>query len=394
LLEHRTVFITQSGLLILLSGVILLVFRRRRQERGDGSAVWLSAAYLTSGLALALLALESATHPQFTTIVGNTLLLAFAGLTGRALTEATGQPAGRIWMAMLALDLATIAACSYLTYIAPERALLGWISGTVTGVMYGWLIVQVRRCRDEVIQPAVNTIAWLFALHIAVHTVRLIVWRFAGISLWFSGMNILTIGGVALSFLWMDGLRSREELERAAMTDPLTGLYNRRALHTLATEWKRSARAGEPLSALMVDVDHFKAINDSHGHSGGDLALCAIAGILKSVCVRSVRLGGDEFFAVLPAYDQAAAESAAARVRVAVSELVLQMPDGETCQVSVSIGCVTLMGADATIADLMHAGDVLLYAEKQRRRPAGYREGLPVHWHAQEPMKKAAPPSQ
>jgi diguanylate cyclase (GGDEF)-like protein len=377
LLEHRTVFVMQAALLIMLSGVILLAFRKYRSQRGDSSAPWLVAAYLTNGVALALLASEQTLHPRLTIILGNVLLLAFPGLAARALSEAIGQPRRLAWIALLALDVVTVAAFSYFTYVEPNWMLRSWASGIATAVMYGWLIWLLLRSEEEVIQPAVMTMAWLFALHIAVNAVRLIVWRYTGTLLWFSGMNILTIGGVALSYLWMDSLRTHETMTRTAMSDPLTGLYNRRALDVIGvSEVRLAAMAGQPSSALMLDVDNFKEINDTQGHGAGDDALRAISGILQSVCDMGMRVGGDEFFALLPGADEDAAAAVRAQIRMAIAALALQTPWGESYTLNVSIGSATLRGRFTTIADLMHASDVVLYQEKQARNIHGYRAAL------------------
>jgi diguanylate cyclase (GGDEF)-like protein len=371
----------QAGLLILLSGMILLAFRDYRRKRCDGSASWLAAAYLSNGLALAVLAMEEPQHGRLTLIFGNALLLAFPGLAWRALSEATSQPRDRVWIGLLALNVLTITGFSYFTYISPNWMLRSWASGIVTAVMYGCLIWVLQRSEEEVIQPAVRTMAWLFALHIVINAARLIVWRYTGTGVWFSGMNILTIGGVALSYLWMDSLRTHQQMERTAMTDPLTGLYNRRALNILGLhELRRAALAGQPSSALMMDVDHFKEINDTQGHSAGDAALRAISGILLSVCDMGLRLGGDEFFALLPAADEHVAASVAAQIRVALAGLSLQTPWGEPYTLSVSIGSATLRGTATTLADLMHASDVVLYQEKKLRDTHGHLRELSEAW--------------
>ncbi|WP_074653155.1 GGDEF domain-containing protein [Terriglobus roseus] len=362
----------QAALLILLSGVILLAFRDYRRQRGDRSAPWLVAAYLTNGVALALLALEQTPHPRLTIVLGNVLLLAFPGLACRALSEATGQPRSRAWITLLALDVVTVAAFSFFTFVHPSWMLRSWAAGIVTAAMYGWLILLVLRSEEEVIQPAVKTMAWLFALHIAVNAARLIVWRYTGTQLWFSGMNILTIGGVALCPAWMDSLRKHESMERTAMSDPLTGLYNRRALDAVGvSELRLATAAGQPSSALMLDVDNFKEINDTQGHGAGDAALRAISGILRSVCPISMRIGGDEFLALLPGADEHAAGIVESQVRMALAALALQTPWGEPYILTVSIGSATLRGATTTLPNLMHASDVLLYQEKQARAMRG-----------------------
>ena len=124
--------------------------------------------------------------------------------------------------------------------------------------------------------------------------------------------------------------------------DPLTGLANRRHFElTLASEVDRVARAGEPALVLMIDIDHFKRVNDAHGHQAGDLVLKAVAAAL-SECVRPMdtvaRFGGEEFAMILPncapSYGQAVAE----RIRTHVSARAIAIGNGDQVAVTVSIG--------------------------------------------------------
>jgi len=124
--------------------------------------------------------------------------------------------------------------------------------------------------------------------------------------------------------------------------DPLTGLANRRHFElTLASEVDRVARAGEPALVLMIDIDHFKRVNDAHGHQAGDIVLKAIA-VALSECIRPMdtvaRFGGEEFAMILPncapSYGQAVAE----RIRTHVGSNSIAIGNGEDVSVTVSIG--------------------------------------------------------
>jgi diguanylate cyclase (GGDEF)-like protein len=124
----------------------------------------------------------------------------------------------------------------------------------------------------------------------------------------------------ALAF---DNARTRSELERLARTDDLTGLLNRRAfMSQLEHELAIASRYGSPLALLLLDLDNFKAINDSHGYSTGDRALELVAETL-SRCVRTpdtvARLGGDEFAVLLPHTLHVEARALADRLRVAIA---------------------------------------------------------------------------
>jgi diguanylate cyclase len=124
--------------------------------------------------------------------------------------------------------------------------------------------------------------------------------------------------------------------------DPLTGLANRRHFElTLASEVDRVARAGEPALVLMIDIDHFKKVNDAHGHAAGDDVLRAVAQALRE-CIRPMdtvaRVGGEEFAMILPNCAPSFAQAVAERVRVRVQNTTIAIAPGVDVAVTVSIG--------------------------------------------------------
>lgn len=152
--------------------------------------------------------------------------------------------------------------------------------------------------------------------------------------------------------------------------DELTGLWNRRFLQRrLAAELHAARRHGHGLSVAMVDVDHFKAVNDAHGHQVGDETLVVVAQRLtQAVRAEDVvgRWGGEEFLAILPRIDADGAHAVAERIRRDVA----QAPAGpQQIAVTVSVGCATL--DDETSADLLlRRADEALYAAKRAGRNA------------------------
>jgi diguanylate cyclase (GGDEF)-like protein len=167
----------------------------------------------------------------------------------------------------------------------------------------------------------------------------------------------------AVAALALDNARARCELERLATTDELTGLANRRHfLPQLERELASAARYRSSLSLLLLDLDNFKAINDTYGHSAGDRALRLVARSLED-CLRApdlvARLGGDEFAVLLPQTGRAAAGALAERLTDAVSRLSLP------CPLTLSIGLASLKGDDAT--DLLEEADRVLYREKRSK---------------------------
>jgi diguanylate cyclase (GGDEF)-like protein len=163
-------------------------------------------------------------------------------------------------------------------------------------------------------------------------------------------------------------------LAAQAATDPLTGLANRRTLDDdLRAAWSRCVRDGEPLAVLVIDVDHFKAFNDTVGHQAGDACLAAIAGAAQRASARAgsvaCRWGGDEFLVVLPATDLTAAAAIADDVLAAVRGLPRHVAAAGDRRLTVSIGVsATLPAAGGDAAVVVAAADRAMYAAKQSGR--------------------------
>ena len=166
---------------------------------------------------------------------------------------------------------------------------------------------------------------------------------------------------------------TRAELERLSVTDELTGLANRRLLMgELQREVRRSERHENPLAVLMLDVDHFKNFNDTHGHPAGDAVLKRLAATLKK-CVRDVdtvaRYGGEEFLVMLPEIPAAEAALVAERIRAA-AEADRFTPEGGSAKlgVTVSVGFAVYPESGRTADALIQAADQALYQSKASGR--------------------------
>ena len=159
----------------------------------------------------------------------------------------------------------------------------------------------------------------------------------------------------------------KAEMARLATTDPLTGVANRRGLNTqLSEELSRAERYGSTFAILLLDLDHFKTINDAYGHPVGDLILRGVANLLQDACREpdvAGRWGGEEFMIILPQIDLAEAEAVAERVRVQIaSEEAVGMED-----LTVSIGVASFEAGD-TLDSLFTRADRALYAAKDQGR--------------------------
>ncbi|MFB9288818.1 diguanylate cyclase [Pseudoduganella plicata] len=166
-------------------------------------------------------------------------------------------------------------------------------------------------------------------------------------------------------------LMANTKLEQLATTDPLTGIANRRKMtDTIAAELERASRFGHPLSVLMVDVDYFKRVNDTHGHEVGDRTIVAVANVLMS-SLRAIdtaaRFGGEEFVVLMPETDEAVAAVAAERLREAAGALRLTAGDGTLVAITVTIGISSARPDDSPSTLLVRADKALYRGKKEGR---------------------------
>ncbi len=151
----------------------------------------------------------------------------------------------------------------------------------------------------------------------------------------------MAVGIFGIRRLFIDMKQQEAELDTLARTDALTQLPNRREImERLQTEIERSERSRHPIAILMLDIDHFKSINDTWGHAAGDRVLMAIADTARASLRRidsCGRIGGEEFLVLVPETDRTEAAAAAERLRVAIVGKSIEN-DGQSVHVSVSIG--------------------------------------------------------
>jgi diguanylate cyclase (GGDEF)-like protein len=174
------------------------------------------------------------------------------------------------------------------------------------------------------------------------------------------------------SLLWMLTRQLDAELIRFANQDPLTRIANRRVM------WERGERLAaeshgqsKTMAVLIIDVDHFKAINDTWGHDAGDQVLVAIAAALATH-VRGqdllARIGGEEFMVLIDPGDESTAKDIAERLRLSVESRSITLPSGDTLTCAVSIGYSVSARGLATWREMVIAADQALYAAKHGGR--------------------------
>jgi len=188
---------------------------------------------------------------------------------------------------------------------------------------------------------------------------------------WLLGMGF--IGLVSFTSTREFAWRARtEQAEELASHDSLTGLYNHRKFYSLMKdELVRSQRYNRPVSLLMLDIDYFKRVNDTHGHQAGDAILKGLSDLLVKQSRgidRVCRYGGEEIMVILPETDAVAAVGIAERPRAAVEHQSFDIGGGKTIGITVSIGVATYPQQVNSLEGLVKAADVALYAAKQGGR--------------------------
>lgn len=192
-----------------------------------------------------------------------------------------------------------------------------------------------------------------------------------------TGNAHVIVAGVACMILFllvltrMAGLVAAQR--RAAITDGLTGLRSRRYLEqALSTEAARVRRSGDPLSMLLLDIDHFKKVNDTYGHHGGDRVLVEVARRLRSLARPGdlvARYGGEEFAVLLRDTDPARGREIAERIRHGIAAAPIAVGDNRLHRVTISLGVAGMAAtSEENVDDLVLAADRALYAAKDAGR--------------------------
>ncbi|SDG02366.1 GGDEF domain-containing protein [Terriglobus roseus] len=359
------------GLLLLSTGfAVAMLYRAIQTEKTDRSAYWIAATCFCGGLGLIALSTSSNTLHW----VGIVLFVATPNILHVAIGSATRQSVRRTLPWMIGITISCFLATVLLNIVVPNwpiRRAPAVFSIPLMEAVNVWFLL---RRRDSPTRLANMAMAVFLLLHVAVFAIRtgdIITDSFHQRWLAYAGMTVIV--GLGGSFLGMESLRSRHEMERIAMTDPLTGLLNRRALEVVAhRELQRCIRLEKPCSALMMDIDRFKEINDNMGHAAGDAALRAVAGVLQSMLRPTddviTRHGGDEFFVLLPECGEDNAEWIASQIRQGVAGCTLYAVDDTPFRIQVSVGVATSSHHEMTVQDLLHASDIVLYREKQITR--------------------------
>jgi diguanylate cyclase (GGDEF)-like protein len=378
-MDPRTTLVMATLMMLLNGGVLGLMHRRLTADIQPAAAHWRIATLLIAG-AFLLLALQDRLTPTLLLPIANGMLL--LGVTGYwlALRRFYGLPASAL---MLLPTAAVMAVVFWYTAAEPDLAarIVG-VSLALVVVTAGILHVLLVTARNDPAQSR-RVLAALFAFMCGLMVVRagyyLLVPNDAANMLAASGpLNlatpilaaILPVIGTTI-FLLLCFERIRGEFERAAATDYLTGLPNRRTVTAaMAAAHATATRVATPLAVAVIDIDHFKSVNDQHGHAAGDHALRHVAAILAAAAPAGAlvgRHGGEEFVTLLPHHDGEHARAVAEHLRSEIARQACVAGDRQlTLTVSIGIGIAT--AADRDHDDMLRRADDALYAAKANGR--------------------------
>lgn len=248
--------------------------------------------------------------------------------------------------------------------------LLGAVSAGV--LIYGYVTIQLAG--GQTTRAAADGLAALQqAVTVLQQTTWVFFWVFAAIFLFiaFLGYQLYNHWQQSADRLLGELHRANRSLEALANTDGLTGLLNRRAVDVhLESEWRRAKRSGQPASLVILDIDYFKEINDSHGHPAGDAVICHLAEMIRAVSREvdiAARFGGDEFLIVLPETDAQGARMLAERLREKVAAGTV-VHESRTLRYSISLGVAEIDLEGGNPDHWLRRADQALMRAKQQGR--------------------------
>jgi diguanylate cyclase (GGDEF)-like protein len=367
-LDPPTLFMMTAAVTFTVGVLFLLSWSQARRERA--LVVWGIAHIVGSGASL-LLSMRGQIPDSLSIGIANALMIGAYGLIWSGVRAFERRPLRLDWaLAGAAIWLVACAVPAFYESL-PARVILASLSA---GLYCGVGAVTIWQGRTESLvsrYPALvllATYAALYGLRVPLAVTTPLPASVGTASPWFAILCFTgTLFSVAIAFTFMALTKERAEREQrlAAETDALTGIANRRAL--VAGAEQRLAVA--PAALLLFDLDHFKMINDRHGHSVGDAALAAFCHIAAPMLPPGAlfgRMGGEEFACLLPRFDERAAARIGERIRAGVARFT--HPDYPDLAMSVSVGVAVESQIGGSLDYLLRRADDALYRAKRSGR--------------------------
>jgi diguanylate cyclase (GGDEF)-like protein len=371
-IDLRTLLVLLAVTDLAVAAAIWIAGSRRL---GDGLSQW-AASLLVRGFACGIFA--SGAAPQVGVFaLGSALLALSCTLQAAALAAYDHRPLAA-WVHTAVI--AAVAAPMPLLVGEPPLALL------FGGVMFGTLFATGSAIAAQVRSPRRSPARKILIASLGCGAVAFYI-RGVSAVLSLAPANIGAPEGVAAAmplaifaaslvasfgFVLLHKERAEAEALRLSTTDPLTGAYNRRTFHEIAErELSRVRRAGQPLSIVMLDIDHFRQVNEKHGHRVGDVVLQKLAEVVRGALRKEdmlVRFGGEEFLVLLPDVPGPGAVVVAGRIRRTVASQPITA-GSHTLPVTVSLGVAARLDeGPESIEGLLARADSALALAKQRGR--------------------------
>jgi diguanylate cyclase (GGDEF)-like protein len=361
-------------------GLLLHLARRTYPESLSGMLSYCGAASICLGAGWTILLAETSLGRFAFLVLSRTLFSLCLTLQYRAITRIKRQSTSVLWIAGPPALIAAV--CSWFAYVQPNHTVLVILFSLIQIATMVLLVRSLLRS-DDGCKAFIDVVAaGTYCLFIASTSVLLLVLIWSGhfspsynfnntLSIYNSIVAVCVFAAVSSMFPLMVSERLTQELAIQAGRDPLTGLFNRRSFEGNASRVIASAaRTGQPVSLLVIDIDHFKQVNDLHGHSAGDALLKAVADGLRSSLREEdflCRWGGDEFCALLPRASRDQAQHVAERALRSIGGITLSNLGAEI-GVEVSIGIVTDEEHVKTLTALVDLADHALYRAKLEGR--------------------------
>ena len=338
---------------------------------------WLIAAF-SSALVGVLLFAGQPYLPEFLTIVlANAAILVMFVLLHQAVAATLDSPRRYIELGAVLISVQFLAFL-YFTYAVPDiraRILVRTLAIAIQAAASALVLV---RHRNPALRHSIRVAGWAFVGFVLLQCSRLVatsIWmprqdrlHLDPVQAFYAFFSFILALGCCFAVVWLALCAKRNDLQIRATTDGLSGLMNRRTFdEVLERELRRSERLNESVSVLLIDLDHFKEINDTYGHQMGDEVIRRVSQLL---CINTramdavARYGGEEFAMILKGMQLHQAESIAERLRTQI-EAMAGLP--EPIRVTASIG-IAVKGAGDTVTSLIKRSDEALYLSKRTGR--------------------------
>ena len=392
-LDIRSLTVVLTVVSGLLSIVLFMIWRWRKTYPGFG--LW-TAGNALNAVGFLLMSLRGAIPDFLSIVLSNLLILSASVLFLEGVRRFRGIAGNRIFNVFLVI--LPVLGIAYYTYAIDEIDLRIIIFSAFTVVIHGMEAWKLLRNALPDLRFSFRFTGSLFAIHA--------LWMLARTSFTLLGPgtgdlftpNLIQTSTFLLTLLlgitWTFGFvmlnserlevdlqKAQVELQRLAETDFLTGIANnRRFFEAGEREIQRARRYGRPLAALMLDLDHFKKVNDTYGHAAGDRVLVAMTAAIRKL-LRDIdifgRLGGEEFAILLPETDLAGSRSTAERLRAAIAGTAIDVGKA-VLKVTISIGITLLLPDDLGLDAVLKRADDAMYEAKRHGRNRIMAASLPA----------------